>query len=211
MDNQFESWYKPLSKWECITDRTFDALDIIYENGIVYPSRKNVFRAFRECSYESCRVVMIFQDPYSKGNIATGIATAVEGKPIPGSLQVIFKELEIEYGKCTVDPSLLSWSKQGVLLLNAALTVSIGEPSSHLKMWSKWTSKFITGLSTDKSLVWVLFGREIQKYKPLIKRGEVLCVPHPAAELYSGNAGFLNSGIFKNINTHLNKIIKWNE
>ena len=219
MINELESWYKPLLDWGVLTDRTKSNIDLLYENNIVYPKRENVFRAFRESSYNNTKVVMIFQDPYWNGT-ANGIATAVEGNKIPVTLKNMFIQLQKEYPHtieedyrfANVNPNLNSWCKQGVLMLNTALTVEKDNPGSHLKMWSSWTKTFIEKLDQDKKVVWVLFDKEIQKYSNLIKNGEVLKIVHPAAEAYSGGkAGFFGSDVFKSINNRLTQKIKWHE
>jgi len=210
MKSELDTWYNPLLKWNVLSDRTKDNIDNIYEMGRVFPDRNNVFRAFRECPYGRVRVVMIFQDPYHDGS-ATGIATANESNKLSPTLRNMFRELESEYGTCDVNPNLLSWCKQGVLMLNTALTVDQGSPGSHLQMWSKWTTNFIIGLSSSKTLVWVLFGKKIQEYESLISRGIVVKCVHPAAESFKPNAGFFGSNIFKNINKKLGSNIIWNE
>lgn len=216
---ELKSWYQPLIDWEVLTDRTKDNIDIIYENGIILPSRENVFRAFRECEFDNCRVVMIFQDPYPTIGLANGIATATDNNKIPETLKNMFIELKKEYGFvmkygyrfANVEPNLLNWCKQGVLMLNAALTVELGEPGSHLNMWSKWTKRFITELDKNKKVIWVLFGKEIQKYENLIMSNNIIKVVHPVAESYKNNAGFFGSNVFKDINNRLHNKIEWYE
>lgn len=202
-------WYPKLVEYNALTDRSFDAIDLIYELGVIYPAKENVFRAFKECPYNRVRVVMIFQDPYHDGR-ATGISTAVENNPLPVTLKNIFKEITKDYGKPKTDPDLLHWCNQGVLMLNAALTVERKNPGSHLVMWENFTKNLLKGLSLERKLVWVLFGKKIQQHKEYIKQGIVIDAVHPAAEAYSGGtSGFFGSGVFKSINNNLNSKIVW--
>lgn len=204
-------WQELLKEWGCIHDNLYRNIDILYENNIVYPEKDNIFRVFRECTYKNCKVVMLFQDPYHNGS-ATGIATATERDKVPVTLKNMFKEIKNEYGKCDVSPNLLSWCRQGVLMLNCALTVEKDSPASHLKIWNGWTNSFISGLSSSKDLVWVLVGKPSQNFSKYIQKGIVLNCVHPAAEAYSGgNAGFFGSDIFTRVNNNLHSKIKWYE
>ena len=205
------TWKEKLLEWGCIHDNLYRNIDIVYENRIVYPAKHNIFRAFDECDYSKCRVVMLFQDSYANES-ATGIATAVENHRIPITLENMFKEITIEYGKCKVNPNLLSWCKQGVLMLNSALTVEKDSPASHCKLWNDWTTKFVKGFSKERRCVWVLVGRYSKDFSKHISQGVTLDCIHPAAESYkNGNAGFFNSNIFTRINNNLHSKIVWNE
>lgn len=202
-------WYPKLLEYNALTDRSFDAIDLIYELGTVYPKKENIFKAFEVCPYNKTRVVMIFQDPYHNGR-ATGISTAVEDEPLPVTLRNIFKEIETDYNKVKTKSNLLHWCNQGVLMLNAALTVEAKNPGSHIVMWEQFTKKLLLGLSSDKNLIWVLFGKKIQEHKNNIKKGVIIDAVHPAAEAYSaGRAGFFGSGVFKRINENLKSQIIW--
>jgi uracil-DNA glycosylase len=204
-------WKQYLLRYNCIHDNLYRNIDILYENDTIYPEKKNIFRAFDCCTVTDVKVVLMFQDPYHNGS-ATGIATGVDSNPIPTTLQNIFKEIKNEYGKCNINPNLLSWCKQGVLLLNTALTVEKGSPGSHINLWRNWTANFIKGLSSEKSLVWVFFGKEAIKYNKCVTNGVVLECVHPAAEAYSGGtSGFFGSDIFKTINSNLHSKIIWHE
>jgi len=102
---------------------------------------------------------------------------------------------------------LFRWCKDGVLLLNTALTVQAGTPKSHSLMWKPFTEFVITKLSREKpDLAWLLMGKDAQNYEKLLISGNVIKVPHPAAEIYSGGkAGFLGSSCFIKINELLCK------
>lgn len=214
IENEFNTWKTKLIEWNCIHDNLNNNLKLLYENEVVYPYRDKIFRAFRECDYNNVKVIIFSQDPYHNTyNLepsACGLSFATENGYTNPSLRNIFKEIENEYGSCKVNNNLLSWCKQGVLLLNKALTVEAGNAGSHIKIWESWTSNFIKGLSKDKKIIWLLMGKEIQKLENLITDGIILKCGHPASEIY-GSGTFFNSDIFKEVNNYLTKKITWNE
>ena len=180
----------------------------------VYPERGKVFKAFELCSLESVRVIILGQDPYHDGS-ATGLAFANDGVGrVSPSLRNVIQTVKNDYGAVHVNPNLESWAKQGVLLLNTALTVQKGMPGSHIDMWMPFTRDFITKLSLEKPhLVWVLWGKKAQEYgKHIMYKAAhtILSAPHPAAEVYSGGkAGFFTCEHFKKINDKLKQPIDW--
>ena len=187
-------------------------------NSIVYPKRGKTFRAFQMCPFESVKVVILGQDPYHDGS-ATGLAFANDGVGrVSPSLRNVIQTVKNDFGDVDVNTNLESWAKQGVLLLNTALTVEKARPGSHIDMWMPFTRDIITRLSLEKpQLVWVLWGKKAQEYEKHIMykaAHTILKAPHPAAEVYSGGkAGFFTCKHFKKINTALlkNKIepIQW--
>ena len=184
----------------------------------VYPEKGKTFRAFELCPLNSVKVVILGQDPYHDGS-ATGLAFANDGKGrVSPSLRNVIQTVKNDFGDVDVNPNLESWAKQGVLLLNTALTVQKGMPASHIDMWMPFTRDIITKLSLEKPhLVWVLWGKKAQEYHRHIMykaAHTILEAPHPAAEVYSGGkAGFFTCEHFKKINMALfkNKIepIEW--
>ena len=121
-----------------------------YQKTVVYPTPKNVFRAFDECPFDVVKVVILGQDPYHGPDQANGLCFAVNsGMKAPPSLQNIFKELESNLGHpADRDPDLVRWAKQGVLLLNATLTVNAHTPGSHQgKGWEQFTDAVIKKLN----------------------------------------------------------------
>ena len=202
-------WQSKLWEYNALNNRSFDTIDILYENCSVCPSKENIFQAFNECKFNNLKAVLCFQDPYHNGQ-ATGIATAVEHGNIPPTLKNMFIEIDHIYKKHHTEPNLLFWEHQGVLMLNTALTVEYRKPTSHIKMWSKFTENLIKGLSNDKNITWVLFGTHAKVLRPFISKGHVFNAVHPAAEEYSGGtSGFFNSQIFKTINNSLTSKITW--
>ena len=183
-------------------------------NRIVYPKRGKTFRAFQMCPLESLKVVILGQDPYHDGS-ATGLAFANDNAGrISPSLRNIIQAVKNDFGDVAVNPNLESWAKQGVLLLNTALTVQKARPGSHIDLWMPFTRDIITSLSVYKpDLIWVLWGKKAQDYEKHIMYPSghtILKAPHPAAESYSGGkAGFFTCGHFKKINDKLEKPIEW--
>lgn len=188
-----------MKEWGLLDTFEYRNLQVLYEGRAnVFPKLENVFRAFRECSYHEVKTVLMFQDPYFSKHIATGIATAVESKVVPFTLRNMLFEIERSFEKpALINPDLISWCRQGALLLNTSLTVEEDCPGSHYLVWNKWTTKFVTALSKDKRLVWALFGKKAQTYAPYIN-GLVHKIPHPAADAY-GEAKFYGCNIFKKI------------
>jgi len=182
-------------------------------NNVVYPNPENVFRAFELCQLKDLRVVILGQDPYHNGQ-ATGLAFGVNGGRIPPSLRIIYKELcdQFDYTPDDFDYSLEHWSKQGVLMLNTALTVNAKQPGSHSDIWKWWTKEVIKRICEYKRhTIFVLWGKHAQSYKDLIHIA-VLQAAHPAAEAYSGgNGGFYGNGHFLNINDRISPKINWFE
>lgn len=185
---------------------------------IVYPKPRDVFNAFNLTPFHEVKVVILGQDPYHGANQAHGLSFSVQkGVAVPPSLKNIYKELQADILGFNI-PShgdLSSWAKQGVLLLNATLTVQAGEPCSHQKMgWEQFTDKAIEALSSEKSgLVFMLWGRHAQAKASLIDSGKhlVLTAAHPSP--FSAYNGFFGCKHFSKANTYLlskgEKPINW--
>jgi len=165
-----------------------------YSAGTCYPIEQNIFAAFNKTSFEDIKVVLIGQDPYHGHNQANGLCFSVNrGVRHPPSLINIFKELKSDLGKePPVSGNLERWAKQGVLLLNATLTVRANEPGSHQKQgWEQFTNAVITKLSKEKSgLIFLLWGGYAKKKVKLIDRNRhhVLTAGHPSP--LSANRGY---------------------
>lgn len=219
-----DSWYKSLKSFleGGAFERIGKTINWLRKKVIVYPEKELIFRAFRETPLDEVKVILLFQDPYHNG-IMDGLATSCSKSFISPTLQIMLNEIDREYPewKDLLDygrydrKNLLRWAKQGVLLLNVALTVEKGKPGSHLDIWKPFTIEVINILNEKQDLVWGLFGKEAQLYKKYIKNvtHSIFTVPHPAAEIYNFNAGFYDSNIFRNINEELaarnKKIIYW--
>jgi uracil-DNA glycosylase len=179
-----------------------------YQNETVYPPPKFIFRAFDLTPFDDVKVVILGQDPYHGPRQANGLCFAVEeGVRPPPSLQNIFKEIESEFGQKMKNTSgdLSRWAKQGVLLLNATLTVRATLAGSHQnKGWEKFTDAAIKALSEQREgLVFILWGNYARQKGAHIDRIKhfVLESPHPSP--FSAHNGFFGNSHFKKANEYL--------
>ncbi len=188
-----------------------------YQKTVVYPTPKNVFRAFDECPFDVVKVVILGQDPYHGPDQANGLCFAVNsGVKAPPSLQNIFKELESDLGHpVNRDPDLVRWAKQGVLLLNATLTVNAHTPGSHQgKGWEQFTDAVIKKLNDEREhLVFILWGNYAKQKGAHIDRAKHLVIESPHPSPFSAYSGFFGSKPFSKANAYLiahsKKPIKW--
>jgi uracil-DNA glycosylase len=176
---------------------------------IIYPPGSQIFHAFEATPFDKVKVVIIGQDPYHGPKQAHGLSFSVQqGVATPPSLINIFKELHEDVGlPIPRHGHLENWAKQGVLLLNASLTVRAGEPMSHAKLgWEKFTNTVIEKVSDLKeNIVFVLWGKFAQEKQSLIddKKHHIIKSAHPSP--LSANNGFFGSRPFSKINTFLVK------
>ena len=176
---------------------------------IIYPPGSQIFHAFEATPFDKVKVVIIGQDPYHGPQQAHGLSFSVQqGVATPPSLINIFKELHEDVGlPIPRHGHLEKWAKQGVLLLNASLTVRAGEPMSHAKLgWEKFTNTVIEKVSHLKeNIVFVLWGRFAQEKQSLIddKKHYIIKSAHPSP--LSAKNGFFGSRPFSKINTFLVK------
>ncbi|MBP5306919.1 MAG: uracil-DNA glycosylase [Paludibacteraceae bacterium] len=178
-----------------------------YASSTVYPPGNLIFNAFEKCPFDKVKLVIIGQDPYHEPAQAEGLCFSVkEGLPFPPSLQNIFKEIESETGTpIPSNGSLERWADQGVLLLNATLTVRAHQAGSHQgKGWERFTDEVIRILSEKKEhLVFFLWGSYAQKKGAVIDRMKhcVLQSAHPSP--LSVYRGFWGCGHFVKANEYL--------
>lgn len=178
-----------------------------YSSKKVYPPAKQIFNAFNETPFDKVKVVILGQDPYHGEHQANGLAFSVsEGIRTPPSLVNIYKELESDLKKpAPKSGNLEAWAKQGVLLLNATLTVLAGSPGSHQhKGWEEFTDAVVQILNEKKQhLVFILWGSYAQKKGEHINRTKhlVLEAPHPSP--FSADRGFFGSRPFSQTNAYL--------
>ena len=178
-----------------------------YKNHTVYPPGPLIFNAFEKCSFNDVKVVIIGQDPYHNPGQANGMAFSVaDGVKIPPSLQNIFKEVKDELGKpIPGSGNLERWAEQGVLLLNATLTVRANKPGSHQKKgWEEFTDAVIKLISEEKEhIVFMLWGAYAQKKGSIINdtRHLVLKSAHPSP--FAANRGFFGNNHFIKANNYL--------
>jgi uracil-DNA glycosylase len=178
-----------------------------YQTHTVYPPGKEIFRAFDSCSFEDVKVVIIGQDPYHGAGQANGLCFSVrDGVRPPPSLVNIFKEIHKDLGKpIPTSGDLERWAHQGVLLLNATLTVRASSPGSHQnKGWETFTDAVIKLISDKKShVVFLLWGAYAQKKGEVIDRSKhlVLMSAHPSP--FSADRGFFGCKHFSKANEYL--------
>jgi uracil-DNA glycosylase len=169
-------------------------LDDLYLKKTCYPTKENIFSSFRNCTFNSLKVVILGQDPYHGINQANGLAFSVnKGQNLPPSLNNIFKEISIDMNTTVRNNGdLIDWSKQGVLLLNSVLTVEDGKPGSHSKIgWEKFTDEVIRTISKEKSnIVFMLWGSFAKKKEKLIFNNNHLILKSGHPSPLSANRGF---------------------
>lgn len=189
-----------------------------YKSATVYPSPKFLFRALELTPFEKVKVVILGQDPYHGKGQANGLCFAVnDGEKLPPSLQNIFKEIESDLGKPIENRSgdLSRWAKQGVLLLNATLTVRAATPGSHQnKGWEQFTDAVIRVLSEEREhLVFILWGNYARAKGASIDRTKHLVLESPHPSPFSAYNGFFGSKPFGKTNEYLekqgNKSVDW--
>lgn len=180
-----------------------------YVSARVYPPPKLVFNAFDLCPFEKVKVVIIGQDPYHGPGQAHGLCFSVPEKvAVPPSLQNIYKEIKADVGgEAPEHGNLEHWARQGVLLLNATLTVRAGQAASHQgRGWEEFTNSVIKHVSERKEgVVFLLWGNFARKKKELIDAGRhlILEAPHPSP--FSANNGFFGCRHFSKTNEYLAK------
>jgi uracil-DNA glycosylase len=178
-----------------------------YANARIYPPPMQVFRAFDECPFDQVKVVILGQDPYHGAGQANGLCFAVgQGVATPPSLQNIFKEIESDLGhQVSHDADLSRWAKQGVLLLNATLTVRAGQAGSHQgRGWERFTDAAVKVLNEGREhLVFLLWGNYAKQKGAHIDRHRhlVLEAAHPSP--FSAYSGFFGCKHFSKANEYL--------
>lgn len=186
IDEYFGDWMKVLDRNE--TMKVMGWLRTVNKETLC-PNIKDVFKAFKLCPYNKCRVIFVGQDPYPQRGVAQGVlfgnsSDTPENKLSP-SLQIIKESVinfEISHNLITFDPSLESWAKQGILMINSALTTEVGKIGVHMMKWRPFMIAFLKQMSmTNPGIIYVLFGSQAQILEPYInKNNYVLKIEHPA-------------------------------
>lgn len=182
-------WYERMDKNEL--ESILKYLTTVRQD-LLCPELKYIFRAFRLCNYRDLKVVMLGQDPYPQKGVATGIlfgnSKETKEEDISPSLQVIKEAVlqpEINFGRPHIfDNTMESWAKQGILLINSALTTEVGQVGKHSLLWRPFIAKLLYTLSTSNSgITYLLFGNQAQSFKDYIRGGGniILEEKHPAA------------------------------
>ena len=179
----------------------------VYQQGTVYPPQDKVFAALQKTSLEDVRVVILGQDPYHGPKQAQGLSFSVpDDLPAPPSLQNILKELEDDIGH-RAHHDLTAWAEQGVLLLNACLTVPAGNANGHAGLiWEPFTDAIIRLINDlDRPVVFILWGGYARKKKTLITNGQHLVIESAHPSPLSSYRGFFGSRPFSKTNAFLTK------
>jgi uracil-DNA glycosylase len=204
------------------TQATMSQLEVLYAKRYIYPYMVDVFKPFRFLPPKEIKVVILGQDPYPN-DASTGLAfannialpesiTAESIRKLSPALQKIADCVNSEYGHF-FDPSLESWAREGVLLLNSALTVERGKPGSHKKLWARFIQEILIRISNfNPGTIFVFWGNEAQKFDlGLNPLSQLLYYTHPASSVY--NVSFWDCPNFKQINQILRskgkEIIDW--
>ena len=189
-----------------------------YKTKIIYPKKTEVFNAFKYTDYKDVKVVILGQDPYHGPNQAEGLSFSVSNEVIkPPSLKNIFKELESDLGIPFPEyNSLKPWAKEGVLLLNAVLTVEEHKPASHAnKGWETFTDEIIKLINKkEEPVVFILWGNYAREKKKFITNPIHYIIESPHPSPFSARNGFFGSNPFSKTNDFLKrqgiKEINWN-
>lgn len=185
-EEYFGDWLKVIDQKELFN--VLGKINSLYAKKIVMPAYEDIFKAFSICPYQELKAVFIGQDPYPQNNVATGILFGnKEGTTILSPSLEVIKEACVNYtvphNPIVFDVTLESWAKQGILMLNAALTVELNTPTSHTMLWRPFMTKLLKNLSIHESgIIYVLFGNLAQTFKPYIngRYNEIIEAKHPA-------------------------------
>lgn len=206
-----QSWKNALAK-EFDKDYFIKLTDFVrgeYLSGkTVYPAPQNIFNAFNLCPLENVRVVIIGQDPYHEPGQAHGLSFSVlPPTPVPPSLRNIYKEIESDLGrKSKTNGDLTYWANQGVLLLNATLTVLAHQAGSHFgRGWEQFTDAVIRQVAERENIVYMLWGNYAQKKAALVNRDKNLVLQSVHPSPLSASRGFFGCKHFSQANEYLVK------
>lgn len=211
MDVRIEPSWKQVLQTEFSQDYFVKLTDFVkyeYLTSTIYPPPKFIFRAFELTPFNSVKVVILGQDPYHGAGEANGLCFAVNPPTrLPPSLRNIYKELAADLGHPPTHAAgdLEGWAKQGVLLLNATLTVRANTPASHQNQgWERFTDSVIRVLSAQQqNLVFILWGNYAKQKGAVVDatRHLVLSSPHPSP--FAAHSGFFGSRPFSQANAYL--------
>ena len=187
IDEYFGDWMKVLDRKETV--KIMNWLKTT-DSSILCPSIKNIFKAFKLCSYNECKVIFIGQDPFPQKGVAQGIlfgnsSNTPEDKLSP-SLKVVKESVinfDIPHNLITFDPTLESWAKQGILMLNSALTTEVGKVGIHTLKWRPFIGSFLKNMSEkNPGIIYVFFGSQAKSLNTYINNNNnyKLFIEHPA-------------------------------
>ena len=196
LEEYFGRWMRVIDKEEL--ESVLSKLEPEYKRKPICPAQSNVFKAFEVCPYDELKVVMLGQDPFPQKGVATGILfgnkEGTRDEDLSPSLQIIKEaaiNFEIPHNCIIFDPTLESWAKQGILMINSALTVEMNKVGSHVMLWRPFIASLLKNLSDNETgIIYVLFGKQAQTFKPYINKqlNTVLEENHPAYFARTGEA-----------------------
>ena len=205
MNKNLQKWFELLTSEQVtyikkLTNSIYNHTEIS-----IYPLKENVFKAFELTSPEEVKVVLLGQDPYHTPGQAQGLAFSLPNDaPTQPSMRNILKELEFDLGESRNSQDLTYWGEQGVLLLNASLTVKEGQPNSMAKDGEDVTKWFIEVIDKlPQPIVFILWGKNAQAFMPMIKNKDIVYSAHPSP--FSASRGFFGSKPFSKTNKILEK------
>lgn len=221
LDEYFGDWMKVIDRTEL--NNVMAKVGQEYRRKPLCPVQSDVFRAFEFCPLNDLKVVMLGQDPYPQKGVATGVLFGnrkeVDEDNLSPSLNVVKEaaiNFEVPHYCITFDQTLESWAKQGILMINSALTVEMNRIGSHVMLWRPFIAKLLKNLSEyNTAIVYVLFGRQAQTYKPYIndRFNHIIEIEHPAYFARSGTK--MPHQLFVDISNKVKEIygvpIKWYE
>lgn len=188
LEEYFGRWMRVVDKKEL--GAILNKLGLEYKRRPICPTQSNVFKAFELCPYDELKVVMLGQDPYPQKGVATGVlfgnSKEVTEENLSPSLQIVKEaaiNFEIPHNCIIFDQTLESWAKQGILMINSALTVEMNKIGSHVMLWRPFIAKLLKNLSEwNTGIIYVLFGKQAQTFKPYINKqfNTIIEEDHPA-------------------------------
>ena len=188
LEEYFGRWMRVIDKKELLT--ILSKLEVEYKRKPICPMQGDVFKAFKLCPYDNLKVVMLGQDPYPQKGVATGLLFGnkkeVDEENLSPSLQIVKEaaiNLEIPHKSIIFDQTLESWVRQGILMINTALTVEMNRIGSHVMLWRPFVANLLKKLSENETgIIYVLFGKQAQTFKPYINKqfNIILEENHPA-------------------------------
>lgn len=214
-DSYFREWARFIDKNKLF--KIINTLNTEYKVKSIMPKYENIFKCFEYCDYNNLKVIILGMDPYPQLGVATGIAFANnikdgESTSLSPSLKIIKEaciNYEVPHYFTNFDPTLISWEKQGVLLLNSALTVETNKPGSHRMLWRPFIASFLSSLSISCcGIIYVLLGADAKSFKMYInsKSSIILEANHPS--YYARLNKRMPSSLFEDINNEVQ--LRWN-
>lgn len=208
-EEYFGDWINVINKKEL--SKVVTIINKLYTTKKVLPDYKDIFKVFTLCNLNNVRCIILAQDPYPQKEMATGIAFAnkceISEDNISPSLKIIKEAVinfDIPHNSITFDNSLESWCKQGVFLLNSALTVELNKIGSHSNIWRPFVSSLLHNISNyQPGILYVLMGSQAQTFEPYINKcNTIIKCKHPA---YYVRTNTRMPNIFRTISDYVNK------